>query len=224
MTDQRQYLIDELSMRESWRLFRIMAEVVDGFDTMSDIKNGISIFGSARIKHDDPLYQDTVELSGKLAKHGYSIISGGGPGLMEAANKGAKEADGESVGLHIQLPMEQGANPYCTTRVDFRYFFVRKLMFIKYASAYIAMPGGFGTLDELSEALVLIQTQRIKRFPIVLYKSDYWNGLLDWFKARLVEGGFAKEQDLELMTICDTPDEVVDFITSHVAVNGSKPE
>lgn len=218
MKDQRQYLIDELSMRESWRLFRIMAEVVDGFDTMSDIKNAVSIFGSARISPSDDLYAETQEISSQLAKLGYSIISGGGPGLMEAANKGAKEAGGESVGLHIELPMEQGANPYCTTRVDFRYFFVRKLMFIKYASAYVAMPGGFGTLDELSEALVLMQTKRIKKFPIVLYKSNYWNGLIDWFKKSLISGGFAKESDLELMTICDTPEEVVQFISSQVKI------
>nr|WP_209280093.1 TIGR00730 family Rossman fold protein [Desulfobaculum xiamenense] len=205
-------------MRESWRLFRIMAEIVDGFDTMSEIKNGVSIFGSARVKPGDAIYTETEELAGKLAREGYSIISGGGPGLMEAANKGAKEAGGVSVGLHIELPMEQDPNPFCTTRVDFRYFFVRKLMFIKYATAYVAMPGGFGTLDELSEALVLIQTQRIKRFPIVLYKSDYWNGLFDWFKGSLIAGGFAKEKDLDLMTICDTPDEVVSFIRQHVVI------
>lgn len=213
---ERQFLIDELSKQESWRLFRIMAEVVDGFDTMSDIRNGVSIFGSARVTPDSELYQDTVKLASLLSKAGYDVISGGGPGLMEAANKGAKEAGGESVGLHIELPHEQGANPYCTTRVDFRYFFVRKLMFVKYATAYVAMPGGFGTLDELSEALVLIQTERIKKFPIVLYDSSYWAGLINWFKDQLIAGGFAKEHDLDLMKICDTPEEVVSFIQENV--------
>ncbi|WP_461211553.1 LOG family protein [Desulfocurvus sp. DL9XJH121] len=218
MADRKQFLIDELSMNESWRLFKIMAEIVDGFDTMNDIKNGVSIFGSARIKPDSPIYRQTEEIASKLARAGYTVISGGGPGLMEAANKGATEAGGESVGLHIHLPMEQESNAFLTRRVDFNYFFVRKLMFVKYAMAYIAMPGGFGTLDELSEALVLIQTLRIKRFPIILYDSDYWGGLLDWIRQRLIAGGFAGEQDLDLLTVLDTPDEVVSFIKKHVVV------
>ncbi|BBD07842.1 TIGR00730 family Rossman fold protein [Desulfovibrio ferrophilus] len=218
MGDKKQFLIDELSVGESWRLFKIMAEIVDGFDTMSEIKNGVSIFGSARVKSDQPIFQQTEEIAAKLTQAGYSVISGGGPGLMEAANKGAKEAGGESVGLHINLPFEQESNPYLTTRVNFNYFFVRKLMFIKYALAYVAMPGGFGTLDELFEALVLIQTQRIKRFPIILFGSEYWGGLIDWIKARLIADGYAGEQDLELLTILDTPDEVVKYIKKHVIV------
>nr|WP_028587112.1 TIGR00730 family Rossman fold protein [Desulfocurvus vexinensis] len=218
MPDKKQFLIDELSMRESWRLFKIMAEVVDGFDAMSEISNGVSIFGSARVKPEDPLYKDTEEIAAKLVQAGFSVISGGGPGLMKAANKGAFEAGGESVGLHIHLPFEQATNEYLTTKVDFRYFFVRKLMFVKYATAYVAMPGGFGTLDELFEALVLIQTRRIKHFPIVLYKSAYWGGLLDWLKERMVADGFAGEADLDLITVRDTPDEVVSYIKRHVIV------
>lgn len=218
MADKKQFLIDELSMRESWRLFKIMAEVVDGFDTMSEINNGVSIFGSARVGPEDPLFTDTEEIAAKLVQAGYSVITGGGPGLMKAGNKGAFEAGGESVGLHIHLPFEQANNEYLTTRVDFKYFFVRKLMFVKYATAYVAMPGGFGTMDELFEALVLIQTKRIKHFPIVLYKSDYWSGLIDWLKNRLVADGFANEADMDLITLCDTPDEVVSHIKRHVIV------
>lgn len=216
MGEKRQFLIDELSMGESWRLFKIMAEIVDGFDTMSQVNNGVSIFGSARVESDSEIYKQTVELAAKLSQAGFSIISGGGPGLMEAANKGAHSVDGESVGLHIHLPLEQYSNPYLTKRVDFNYFFVRKLMFVKYALAYIAMPGGFGTLDELFEALVLIQTKRIKRFPIILYGNDYWGGLLDWIRERLIAEGYANETDLELLTVLDTPDEVVSFITKHI--------
>ena len=218
MAEKKQFLIDELSVNESWRLFKIMAEIVDGFDAMSEIDNGVSIFGSARVKPDAPTYKDTVEIAAKLTEAGYTVISGGGPGLMEAANKGAKEAGGESVGLHIHLPLEQGSNAYLTKRVDFKYFFVRKLMFVKYAMAYIAMPGGFGTLDELFEATVLIQTKRIKRFPIILYGKEYWGGLIDWVRTRLIADGYAGEQDLELLTILDTPDEVVRFIKKHVIV------
>jgi hypothetical protein len=218
VADKKQFLIDELSMRESWRLFKIMAEVVDGFDAMSEIDNGVSIFGSARVAPEDPLFKDTEEIAAKLVQAGFSVISGGGPGLMKAANKGAFEAGGESVGLHIHLPFEQATNEYLTTKVDFRYFFVRKLMFVKYATAYVAMPGGFGTMDELFEALVLIQTRRIKHFPIVLYKSDYWSGLMDWLKTRMVADGFAGPGDLDLLTVRDTPDEVVSYIKRHVIV------
>ncbi len=211
-------ILDELSIGESWRLFRIMSEIVDGFEAMTDISNGVSLFGSARVKQDTALYRETEEISRKLGQAGYDIISGGGPGLMEAANKGAFEAESESIGLHIHLPLEQFSNEYLTRRVNFNYFFIRKLMFVKYAKAYVAMPGGFGTLDELFEALVLIQTRRIERFPIVLYSSQYWGGLLSWIKERLVGDGYAGEQDLELLTVLDTPDEVLDFIKKHVPI------
>ncbi len=216
MAASRQYIIDELSTSESWRLFKIMAEIVDGFDTMSRVTRGVSVFGSARTKPEDPLYAETVELAAKLTTAGYTVITGGGPGVMEAANKGAKEAGGESVGLHIHLPLEQGPNPYVTTKVEFNYFFVRKLMFVKYAQAYVAMPGGFGTMDELFEALVLIQTKRIKPFPVILYCSEYWGGLLDWIRTRLVSEGYAHLENLDLITVLDTPDEVVHYIKKHV--------
>ncbi len=218
MTASRQYLIDDLSVTESWRLFRIMAEIVDGFEELGEIRPAVSIFGSARVPATDPLYQDTARLAGLLCKAGYSVITGGGPGLMEAANKGAAEAGGESIGLHIHLPLEQKPNQYLTIRSDYRYFFVRKLMFVKYAMAYIAMPGGFGTLDEVSEALVLIQTRRIKPFPIVFLGAAFWAGLIDWFKTTLLDRGFVSPDDMELITVLDTAEEAVSFIRRHVIV------
>lgn len=216
MPRSKQYLIDDLSMKESWRLFKIMSEVVDGFETLNDIGPAVSVFGSARIKPEEPLYKQTEQLSAKLAEAGFSVITGGGPGLMEAGNKGAKEAGGESIGLHIHLPLEQGANEFVDVRCDFRYFFIRKLMFIKYAMAYVAMPGGYGTLDELSEALVLIQTKRIRPFPIVLIGTEFWGPLVDWFKERLVREGFCREEDLDLFRVTDDIDEAVGHIKRHV--------
>ncbi|NDY55626.1 TIGR00730 family Rossman fold protein [Desulfovibrio sulfodismutans] len=218
MNGSRQYLIDDLSMKESWRLFKIMAELVDGFDSLSDIGPAVSIFGSARMTPDEPLYQLTEKLAGLLAKTGYTVITGGGPGLMEAANKGASAAGGTSVGLHIHLPFEQKYNQFLNLRCDFRYFFVRKVMFVKYAMAYVAMPGGFGTLDELFEALVLIQTHRIKPFPIILMGSDYWGGLVDWLKKEVITRKFLGEEDLDMFRVYDTPEEVVAFIKRHVII------
>ncbi|EHJ46759.1 Conserved hypothetical protein CHP00730 [Solidesulfovibrio carbinoliphilus subsp. oakridgensis] len=218
MSASRQYLIDDLSVTESWRLFRIMAEIVDGFEELGGINPAVSIFGSARVPAADPLYQDTARLAELLCKAGYSVITGGGPGLMEAANKGAAEAGGQSIGLHIHLPLEQKPNPYLTIRSEYRYFFIRKLMFVKYAMAYIAMPGGFGTLDEVSEALVLIQTRRIKPFPIVFLGSAFWGGLIDWFKGTLLERGFVSPDDMELITVVDTAEEAVAFIRRHVII------
>jgi len=216
MTASRQYLIDDLSVTESWRLFRIMAEIVDGFEVLGDVRPAVSIFGSARVPAGDPLYGETVKLADLLSRAGYSVITGGGPGLMEAANKGAADAGGDSIGLHIHLPLEQKPNPYLTIKSDYRYFFVRKLMFVKYAVAYIAMPGGFGTLDEVSEALVLIQTKRIKPFPIIFLGSAFWSGLMDWFRGTLLTRGFIAEKDLDLFTVLDTPEEAVQFIQRHV--------
>ncbi|MFP4071421.1 MAG: TIGR00730 family Rossman fold protein [Desulfovibrionales bacterium] len=213
-----QYLIDSLSFRESWRMFKIMAEFVDGFDRLSEIPPAVSIFGSGRCKPQDPIYQTTETLAGLLAKSGYAVITGGGLGLMEAGNKGAKEAGGESIGLHIQLPLEQAANQYLTLRNDFRYFFVRKVMFIKYARAYVAMPGGFGTLDELSEALVLTQTRRIKPFPIILVGTSFWAGLLSWFREQLLAKEFIREQDFDLFHVVDTPEEVLKIVQDNVPV------
>lgn len=225
----KQFLIDDLNMQESWRLFRIMAELVDGFDSLSDLGPAVSIFGSARSEPGDPLYEQTAATARSVINAGFSVITGGGPGLMEAANKGAQEAEGptgrermgepgRSVGLHIHLPLEQDPNEFLDVRCDFRYFFVRKLMFVKYAHAYIAMPGGYGTLDELSEALVLIQTRRIRPFPIVLMGTEFWGGLVEWFTKRLVADGFIAEDDLSLFRVLDDPDEAATFIKKHVII------
>ncbi|MBI9078440.1 MAG: TIGR00730 family Rossman fold protein [Pseudodesulfovibrio sp.] len=216
MHRSKQYLIDDLSMQESWRLFKIMSEIVDGFETLSEIGPAVSMFGSARVKPDNPLYLKTEQVSKELSKAGFSVITGGGPGLMEAGNKGAFENGGESIGLHIHLPMEQHNNPYMNIRSDFRYFFIRKLMFIKYAMAYVALPGGYGTLDELAEALVLIQTHRIKPFPIVLFGTEFWTGLIDWFKDQMVGNGYCNPEDLDLFIITDDVNEVVSHIKKHV--------
>ena len=211
--------IAQLSPHESWRMFRIMAEVVDGFDMLNDLGPCVSIFGSARTPRKDPLYAETVAVASALVRAGYGVITGGGPGIMEAGNKGAVEAGGKSVGLHIELPHEQDCNEYVRIRCNFRYFFVRKLMFVKYAQAYVVMPGGMGTLDELSEAFVLAQTRRIKPFPIILYRQQFWQGLLDWLKTSMVEGGFITAEEIDdYLTVCETPEEVVNVIRRRVIV------
>ena len=202
--------------QDAWRLFKIVSETVEGFETLSRLNCCVSIFGSARAKPDTQIYKDTEAIARMLAENGYGIITGGGPGLMEAGNKGASEANGESVGLHIHLPLEQEMNKYVKTRCAFRYFFVRKLMFVKYACAYVVMPGGMGTIDELSEAFVLAQTRRIRPFPIVLYGSEFWGGLLDWIRTVMVRDGYIEENELDLLIIKDSPEEVVDYIRRHV--------
>ncbi len=216
MSDIRQNIIDDLSASttESWRVFRVMGEMVGALDTLNALKtNCISIFGSARSTPETPHYQAAEKIARLLVENGYGVISGGGPGIMEAANKGAAEAGGPSVGLHIHLPHEQGCNAYVTTRCNFRYFFVRKFMFVKYAMAYVVMPGGMGTIDELSEAFVLAQTKRIKAFPIILYDSRFWSGLLEWLRNSMVSNGYIKQEEIEnLFTVCDTPEEVVHYI------------
>jgi len=216
--EKSQFVIDSLSTQESWRLFKIMAEFVDGFETMSPITRGVSIFGSARVKPGDPLYVETEKLARLLVEAGYQVITGGGPGIMEAGNKGAHDAGGDSVGLHIHLPLEQAPNPYMTTRCDFRYFFVRKMMFVKYAVAYVVMPGGIGTMDELFEAMVLIQTRRIKPFPVVLYSREYWGGLMEWMEKAMVPRGFVGARDTELFLLVDTPEEAVEQIRQRVVI------
>jgi len=199
----------------AWTMFKVMAEFVDGFETMNELGPCISIFGSARTKPEDKYYQLTVDVAAKLTEDGYGIISGGGPGIMEAANKGAYENDGLSVGLNINLPFEQHHNPYIDPdkNLDHRYFFVRKVMFVKYAQAFVVMPGGFGTLDELFEALTLIQTKKITQVPIILVGSEFWSGLIDWIKdTMLSKFGNISPGDMDLIPVVDTPEEVSQII------------
>ncbi len=215
---ERQYVVDDLTLQESWRIFQIMAEFVEGFDVMPQVFPAVTIFGSSQIKAQSAVYKTTIEVSRLLVENGFNVISGGGPGVMEAANKGATQAGGKSVGLHINLPSEQQANEYANIRLNFNYFFIRKVMFIKYAVAYIIMPGGFGTLDELFEALTLIQTKRIKPFPVILMDSEFWNGLLDWIKDTLVKKKTLSKSDLEVFNVVDTAEEAVGIVKRRVIV------
>ena len=215
---ENQYLIDTISVKNSWRLFKILAEFVEGFETLNDLFPAVTIFGSARVRPGDETYEKTYQIARKLALNGFHIITGGGPGVMEAGNKGAKEGGAKSVGLNIRLPLEQSPNPFATLRLDFQYFFVRKVMFVKYAQAYIGMPGGFGTMDEIFEALTLIQTRRIKPFPVILVGKQYWTGLLDWIRDALLQGGYISPEDLDIVTLLDDPDEVVHTIKKYVIV------
>ncbi len=214
----RQYVLDALSARESWRMFRIISEFVESIEAMSAIPKGVSIFGSARVQPGDYAYQQAEEIGRLLVDAGFSVITGGGGGVMEAGNKGASEAGGHSVGLNIELPFEQRPNPYANLRLNFRYFFVRKVIFVKYSVAYVVMPGGFGTLDELAEALTLIQTKRIHPFPVILVGSDYWSGLLEWMKGRQLANGMISPEDLELIRVMDDPEEVVHLIHQMVII------
>ncbi len=198
--------------RESWHLWGIISEFVEAAERLSEIRPAVSIFGSARTRADTPLYAQTVEIARKLSDAGFAVISGGGPGVMEAANRGAFDGRSPSVGLNIELPFEQHGNAYQDITLRFRHFFARKVAFVKYAAAYVVMPGGFGTLDELSEALTLIQTRKGRRIPIVLVGSAFWNGLLDWMRGTLVAQGMIDADDLKLMTLVDDPDAVVDAI------------
>ena len=216
--DEKQYVVDSLSKQESWRVFRIMSEFVDSIETLSDVHNAVSIFGSARVKPDDPYYKKTKILARLLVQNGFSVITGGGPGIMEAANKGASEAGGKSVGMNIRLPFEQKPNPYANIHLDYKYFFIRKVMFVKYAVAYVILPGGFGTMDELFEALTLIQTKRIKSFPLILMGSEYWQGLLDWLKKNMLAEDKILPADLELIQVVDEPQEVVKLIKKYIIV------
>jgi uncharacterized protein (TIGR00730 family) len=210
---KHQYWLDNFNVGDSWRLFRILSEFVDGFDVLSSLQGpAVSFFGSARTEPDNPYYKLTCKIAADLASHDYTIITGGGPGIMEAANRGASEAGGNSVGLNIDLPFEQQQNKYQNVNLEFKYFFVRKVMFIKYAMAFICMPGGFGTLDEMFESLTLIQTSRIKPFPIILVGSDFWSGLIDWIKDRFLQEQKIDPDDLQLLTIMDDPDEIVSYI------------
>lgn len=209
MTNNHDYEINQLAKEDSWRMFRIMGELVEGFDKLSGIERAVSIYGSARIGPEDEVYQQTREIARRLGESGFSIITGGGPGVMEAANRGAMEGGTTSVGLNIALPEEQAPNPYTTKSITFNHFFVRKVMLVKYAIAFIIMPGGLGTLDEVTEVLTLMQTFKIRPFPVLLYDSSYWNGFMDWLRSIVLARGYISEEDFELVRICDKPDEVV---------------
>ncbi len=209
---EKQYLVDDLSTTESWRIFRIMAELIEGFEVLGKIPPAVTIFGSARSHPEDSDYQKAERTAAKLVKQGYPVLTGGGPGIMEAANKGASEAGGVSVGLNINLPFEQKPNDYIGTYLDFRYFFVRKVMFVKYSVAFVIFPGGFGTLDEFFESIELIQTRKIKPFPVGLVGRSYWSGLTSWMEKTLLAQGKIASEDMNLFTTTDDPEEVVRFI------------
>lgn len=211
---EKQFLIDEFRLEESWRIFKIIGEFVEGIDTLHDIGRAVSIFGSARTKPDSPYYAMASEIASRMVKGGYAVITGGGGGIMEAANKGATEAGGTSVGLNITLPFEQDPNPYSNVKLQFNYFFVRKVMFVKYAMAYIILPGGFGTLDELFESVTLIQTQRIKPLPVVLVGTSFWGGLVDWVKETMLAEKNISPKDMDIFHITDDPKEVLSIIES----------
>jgi uncharacterized protein (TIGR00730 family) len=204
---------DEFTHTDTWRVFRIMGEFVEGFDELATLTRGISIFGSARSKPDDPDYKAAQETAALLAVAGYAVITGGGPGVMEAANRGAFEAGGLSIGCNIELPFEQSSNQYQTRSLKFKYFFVRKMMFVKYSLGFIIFPGGFGTFDELFEALTLIQTKKIRNFPVVLFGSSYWSGLLDWFRQTVLPGGQISDLDMSIFHVVDSPQEVLEIVS-----------
>ncbi len=216
--EEKQFLIDSFSIEESWRIFRIMAEFVESIEALSKIRNAVTIFGSARLKPEDKYYQMAESLGRVLAQSGFSVITGGGPGIMEAANKGAAEAGGKSVGMNIRLPFEQKPNPYANLQIEYKYFFIRKVMFVKYALAYVILPGGYGTMDELFEALTLIQTKRVKSFPLILMGSEYWQGLLEWLKNSMLHKDMILPADFEMIQIIDDPEQVVRHIKKYVIV------
>ncbi|MEP6691881.1 MAG: TIGR00730 family Rossman fold protein [Gemmatimonadaceae bacterium] len=204
----------DYTLTDPWRVMRITSEFVEGFDTLASVEKGVAIFGSARTGPDDPMYAAAVEVARLLAEAGFAIITGAGPGIMEAANKGAKEAGGQSIGCNIELPFEQGANPYVDTLINFRYFFVRKTMFIKYSNAFVIFPGGFGTLDELYEALTLIQTGKISQFPVILFGRHYWAGLIRWLQSRVLVEKKISPGDMDLLILTDDPAEAAKAVMS----------
>ncbi len=206
------YEINDLAKEESWRMFRIIGELVEGFDELSGIEPAVTIWGSARLRAEDELYAQTEEIANKLGQMGFAIITGGGPGVMEAANRGALKAGVTSIGLNIDLPEEQVSNPYTTKSITFNHFFVRKVMLVKYATAFIIMPGGLGTLDELTEVLTLMQTHKIRPFPVLLFNGQYWKGLLEWLKSSVLASEFISESDLNLLRVCDRVDEIIEVV------------
>lgn len=214
---------DSMLTRESWKIFQIMAEFVEGFERLAQIKPSVSIFGSARTPVDHPYYKLTEEIARDLSDAGFSVVSGGGPGIMEAANKGAFAGKSPSIGLNIVLPTEQNSNPYQDISLHFKHFFSRKVMFVKYASAYVVCPGGFGTLDEMAEILTLVQTNKTRKIPIILVHRPFWQGLLDWFEQVLVNEKMIAPDDMKLIQVVDSPKEVVDAIFSHYEKRGFEP-
>ncbi len=214
---------DSLMTRESWKIFQIMAEFVEGFERLAQIKPSVSLFGSARTPPDHPYYKLAEETAHQLSEAGFSVVSGGGPGIMEAANKGAYAGKSLSIGLNIQLPKEQSGNPYQDISLHFRHFFSRKVMFVKYASAYVVLPGGFGTLDELAEILTLVQTGKTRRIPIILVHTPFWEGLIAWFRDHLVEEGMIGAADMDLFKLVDEPADVVNAIFDHYEDRGFEP-
>jgi uncharacterized protein (TIGR00730 family) len=218
MMREKQFIVDEITKHDTWRMFHIMAEFVEGFEILPEVYPAVTIFGSARVGRNSAIYKATEKLARLLAENEFNVISGGGPGVMEAANKGAAQGGGKSVGLNIHLPREQKPNKYANIRLDYKYFFIRKVMFVKYAVAYVIMPGGFGTLDELFEALTLIQTKRIRSFPVILVDSRYWKGLIDWMKVTLLKAKSISSSDLDIFHIVDKPEEAVSIIKRRVIV------
>ena len=210
----------EFQGTDTWRALRILGEFVEGFDALANVGPAVSVFGSARVRRSDPQYRQARRLAARLVGEGFAIITGGGPGIMEAANRGARDAGGLSIGCNIELPFEQDVNPYVDLRIEFRYFFVRKTMFVKYAEAFVIFPGGMGTMDELFEALTLIQTGKIQHFPVVLMGHAYWDGLLDWMRETQLPAGAIAQADLDLLRVTDDPDEVVSIITAYAKANG----
>jgi hypothetical protein len=214
--DERNETLPDFAVRDTWRIFRIMAEFVEGFETLSVIPRAVTVFGSARCEAGSAEYAEAEAMGRALAEAGYAVITGGGPGVMEGANKGALEAGGESVGLAIELPYELKPNPYLSTTVSFRYFFVRKVMFVKYSQAFVIMPGGFGTLDELFEAVTLIQTKKVKPFPVILAgNGSYWDGLLTWVRQTLVGGHKVRPDEVEILKRGRTPADVLEILAAH---------
>jgi uncharacterized protein (TIGR00730 family) len=209
---------------DPWRVLRITGEFVEGFDALVELGNAVTIFGSARVRPGDPMYAAAEELAALLGKTGFAIITGGGPGIMEAANRGARAVGAKSVGLNIELPFEQGINQYVDIAIEFRYFFVRKTMFVKYAQAFVIFPGGFGTMDELFEALTLIQTGKVQNFPVILFGSSYWSGLVDWLRATMLAEGKIAPADLNLLMITDSLEEVRDLIVKSMQEQGWRPQ
>lgn len=209
--------------REAWKIFQVMSEFVEGFEKLAPIWPSVSLFGSARTPRDDPNYKKAEEISRLLSDSGFAVVSGGGPGIMEAANRGCYLGRSPSIGLNIQLPHEQSSNEFQDISLNFRHFFSRKVMFVKYASAYVVLPGGFGTLDELAEILTLVQTGKTRKIPIILVNSGFWEGLLGWFRNTLVAEGTISPEDMDLMRVCDEPQEVVDAIFAHYESRGFAP-